>query len=136
MNISTQVIEVLDSICEKFGIAVDWSQQNVLPYLQELAGKYIKHEIATSVVWMIFFSLVIIVSIKRIKNILKSLQRKESFFYNDEEEIGSITIFILGVVVAIGCIGITWQVIDIITCCTFPEKMILQFLMENLSKVK
>ena len=59
MNISSQVIEVLDSGCEKFVIAIDWSHQNVLPYLEDLSGKYIKYEIVTSIAWIIFFSLAI-----------------------------------------------------------------------------
>ena len=135
MNISSQVIEVLDSVCEKFGIAIDWSQQNVLPYLEDLSGKYIKYEIVTSIAWIIFFSLAIIASIKGTKNILKSCQ-SENYFFEGDEEVGSIFILILATVVIVGCIGITTQILDVITCCTFPEKIILEFLKGILSKAK
>ncbi len=135
MNISSQVIEVLDSVCEKFGIAIDWSQQNVLPYLEDLSGKYIKYEIVTSIAWIIFFSLAIIASIKGTKNILKSRQ-SENYFFEGDEEVGSIFILILATVVIVGCIGITTQILDVITCCTFPEKIILEFLKGILSKAK
>lgn len=33
---SNEVIKVLDHICDKFGIAIDWSSSNVMPYLQDL----------------------------------------------------------------------------------------------------
>lgn len=48
MDISTQIITVLDDLCRRFGLVIDWSQENVIPYLQELAGKYISWEMATS----------------------------------------------------------------------------------------
>lgn len=135
MNISSQVIEVLDSVCEKFGIAIDWSQQNVLTYLEDLSRKYIKYEIVTSIAWIIFFSLAIIASIKGIKNILKSCQ-SENYFFRGNEEVGLIFIFVLAVVVVVGCIGITTQIFDVATCCTFPEKIISEFLEGILSKAK
>lgn len=33
MQVSDQIIQVLDAICDKFGLAVDWTSTNVLPYL-------------------------------------------------------------------------------------------------------
>ena len=34
---SEQIIEVLNALCEKFGIAIDWTAENVMPYLTDLA---------------------------------------------------------------------------------------------------
>ena len=45
MTVSSEIIEVLDYLGEKFGIAIDWTSNNVLPYLQTLADKFIKWEI-------------------------------------------------------------------------------------------
>lgn len=50
---SEEVIKILDALAEKFGLAIDWTSANVLPYLQQLCGKYVTYEIATSVVWML-----------------------------------------------------------------------------------
>lgn len=30
---SQEIINVLDNLGEKFGIAIDWSNENILPYL-------------------------------------------------------------------------------------------------------
>ena len=46
---SEEVIKILDALTEKFGLAIDWTSANVLPYLQQLCGKYVTYEIATSV---------------------------------------------------------------------------------------
>ena len=37
--VSNQIIEVLNEICNKFGLAIDWTSKNVQPYLQELIAK-------------------------------------------------------------------------------------------------
>lgn len=33
---SNEIIKVLDDLSERLGIAIDWSSQNVMPYLQDL----------------------------------------------------------------------------------------------------
>ena len=53
MSLSTEVIKILDDICKRFGIVIDWTSANVIPYLEQLVTKYINYEIATSVVWFI-----------------------------------------------------------------------------------
>ena len=50
---SEEIIKVLDNLAERFGVAVDWTSTNVIPYLQELCSKYITYEIATSVTWLV-----------------------------------------------------------------------------------
>ena len=52
MSFSSQFIEVLDALCEKFGIAIDWTSQNVVPYVTELATRIIAYEIWTSAAWI------------------------------------------------------------------------------------
>lgn len=52
MTVGNQIIEVLNYLCDKFGIALDWSKESVIPYLQELCEKYISWEIATSTAWL------------------------------------------------------------------------------------
>ena len=53
MKASDQIIEVFDYLGEKLGISIDWTSENILPYIQTLCGKYINWEIATSIVWLI-----------------------------------------------------------------------------------
>ena len=37
-----EIIKVLDHLDNQFGLAIDWTSDNVLPYLSELSNKYIK----------------------------------------------------------------------------------------------
>lgn len=126
---SEQIIDVLDSICEKFGIAVDWTQENILPYVHELCGKYIRYEIATSITWcLVFFSLMAISFIVTSKFHKKAMSLTHP--YDEESNVSwiAMTAWIFAVVLAFTAMIVAiCQVFDIVTCLTFPEKMILEF---------
>lgn len=40
MNTSEQIIAVLDHLGEKLGIAIDWTTENIMPYLEQLFKRY------------------------------------------------------------------------------------------------
>lgn len=122
MTVSSQIIEVLDNLCEKFGMAIDWTAENVLPYLQELCGKYISWEIATSIMWLVLGTLLIIGG--AILCIL-DIKTKLDTFGGALLTVGALVI-IAGLVVAI------FQVLDILTCCYFPEKHIFEYIKYNI----
>ena len=126
MSVSDEIIKVIDALAEKVGVAIDWTSQNVIPYLEQLCGKYINYEIATSVVWFIFGIICLFVGKWAIK--------KTKYCYNKHHEIsgcnywdvGAILVGIgAGIALLIGiCVCMT-QVFDIVTCLTFPEKIII-----------
>ena len=116
MNISSQIIEVLDHLCSKFGIAIDWSQENVLPYLQELAGKYVSWEVATSKMWLwLGVGLVVVAVIIAILNVY--FEPCDLFY----------TIIIALPLLAAGLAMVFTQATDILTCNYFPEKQIIEY---------
>ena len=47
---SENIIKVLDELGKRFGIAIDWSSENVTPYLQSLMSRFITNEIITSAI--------------------------------------------------------------------------------------
>lgn len=123
MTISTQIIEVLDDLCRKFGLAIDWSQENILPYLQELAGKYISWEIAMSWAWLVAGVVILIAGI-----VMIVIERKidlASFGY------------LFGFIAICAFIAVTMtQVGDILTCKFFPEKQILEYVKHLMQTAK
>lgn len=46
-----EIIKVLDDLSQRFGIAVDWSSQNMLPYLQTLGNKLVHYEIGMALMY-------------------------------------------------------------------------------------
>lgn len=58
MTISKEIINVLDYLGKQFGIAIDWTSENVMPYLEELCGRFIEYEVFNSFItigaWVVF----------------------------------------------------------------------------------
>ena len=115
MEFSKELIEIFNFLFEKFGIAIDWSGDNIVPYIKELCGKYIKWEIATSITWM---AIVVIVTI-----ILWIVAAK-----GDNGD-GFLTLCAV-VASIITLIVVSFQVFDIVECMVFPEKAIYDYIMD------
>ena len=119
MTESSEIIEVLDYLGEKFGIAIDWTSNNILPYLQTLIDKFIKWEISTSIVWIVIATFVIVAMIVLIN--LKGIREI------NEETYGMLWIPIIFLII-VSFIVICIQIFDIIECNVFPEKALYDFI--------
>ena len=107
-----EIIKVLDDLCKKFGIVIDWTSSNVIPYLEELCGKFIKWEIGTSIAWIVISIIVAILFLIFAK-------------ISDWDE--TMCLF-MGCVIFVAFIIIGFQIFDIIECYTFPEKAIYDYI--------
>lgn len=122
MKVSDQIIEVLNYLCEKIGFTIDWTADNVFPYVETLLGKLIKWEISTSWMWIgialfgILAFLVFAIIMQCANNLMDGFQWIAFVI--------ATTCF---------CIVIGVQIYDIITCYTFPEKFIYEYIQELLN---
>ena len=126
MTFSEQTISILDYLCQKFGIVIDWTSDTVWPMVEMLAGKYIKWEIASSILWIILFVVGIITCSIGIKTIIKHLKSSK---YVDEMWI-VFCIFIAFGIFGLAC-GVAAQAFDITRCFVFPELELFEFLKET-----
>lgn len=133
---SEEVIKILDALAEKFGLAINWTSANVLPYLQQLCGKYVTYEIATSVVWMLIGICLLFVGKYAIGKTKYCWGKYKEDLYSGYD-FGAIWLGILaGCVIVGGIIVILCQTFDIVTCITFPEKIIIEELQSVYSSLK
>ena len=44
MLASSEVIEILDYLGDKLGVIIDWTSENIIPYLQQLLNKFVYQE--------------------------------------------------------------------------------------------
>lgn len=133
---SEEVIKILDALAEKFGLAINWTSANVLPYLQQLCGRYVTYEIATSVVWMLIGICLLFVGKYAIGKTKYCWGKYKEDLYSDYD-FGAIWLGILaGCVIVGGIIVILYQTFDIVTCITFPEKIIIEELQSVYSSLK
>lgn len=45
MTFSEQLIYLIDEFAERIGIVIDWTSSSVMPYIQDLVGRYIMYEL-------------------------------------------------------------------------------------------
>lgn len=114
MTLSNEIINVLEFLGGKFGIAIDWTSANVIPYVQELIGKYISWEIATSITWGIIGALFLILGIVLIIIDCKAYCE------------GVLIVF--GAIFSIlGVLVMGTQIFDILKCIYFPELQVIDY---------
>lgn len=132
MTVSEQIIQVVDALCKKFGIAIDWTSKNVIPYLTILCKKLVTYEIVTSILGIIVALLAIIASViatKKLYSVFKRGLEKDDKYGDCGWCIGTV-FAIIGLVVinviAISSIG--QNINDVIKCVVFPEMYIFEYI--------
>jgi hypothetical protein len=133
MSISKQIIEVLDNLCQKFGIVIDWSAENIMPYLKELCSRFINYEIMTSMAWIILMLVICAISWIIFATTFKSSKKvcwNEDYFIVWVNEISLVFSIVWSV---ISIIVIVTQAFDIIEAICLPEKTIYDFISYQIS---
>ena len=125
---SEEIIKVLDALAEKFGLAVDWTSANVIPYLEQLCDKYVNYEIATSVVWIMLGLLFSIVGIICYKIVYKHKDWGVTYYETISDDYFGRGLIYFGVILifVVASLMVITQIFDIVTCFTFPEKIIIE----------
>lgn len=127
-TVSNQIIEVLNAPCDKFGLAIDWGAQNVVPYAQELAGKMVSYELWTSLAWVVILSIIMILCAIIMK---QAYENSKNEIFLDDFDVGLCVFF--GLTFMLCTVSVVWQSMDIITCLTFPEKIVFE-MMQSMMK--
>lgn len=124
---SEEIIKVLDELGKRFGIVIDWSNQNIIPYLQELLKRFICYRNITACVWII---LSIAMTISGVGMIRALNEWRKSDDYDDYDdgilaELGyvfSVSIIVLGIGLIIG------NMFGIIKNVCMPEMVIYEYI--------
>lgn len=121
-----QIIQVLDDLSERIGVSIDWSSENVLPYVQELFTKLVNYRLTTSIIWLVVASILIVVSVVTIKKAIRTYRLWQDDEASDDAVFGwrALSIILLIVVVLI----ILFQTPVIIRCLTFPELEVYKYI--------
>ena len=128
--VSDQIIKVLDNLCDKFGLAIDWSSKNVQPYLEELITKCVNYKFTIGIIWLCVAALLLITGVILLIFAFKTKNSHKTYNYWDDMEIG---LAIFSVVAFIFCVLIClFTIPQIVACKTFPEKIILDMIQSYL----
>ena len=123
-----EIIKVLDDLSQRFGIAVDWSSQNMMPYLQTLGNQLVNSKIAFATLWIVLGVICLVLALYLWKDANKYSKDKhpDDYYRNDYDT--QYTYRMVGCLCALG-IGIFLVLVNahtIILGLTFPEKIIFE----------
>ena len=137
MTFSKELITVFDYLAQKLGIAIDWTNENVMPYLKDLAARFIEHEILHSygvvIAWaafLLFFTLWLIPS---------HLVARKVYDFDWGYAISYIAVcaWIGFIVCVIGTVAAAvYEGFHIIECYNMPEKVIIDYIEEMIHSTK
>ena len=120
MQISDEVIKILEYLCSKMGVTIDWTSNNILPYVEELCEKFIAWEISTSYAWIGIMVVATIISLIF------------TIIIHNVSDWGGVEWFLFACIIGIALMVCGTQIFDIIECNTFPEKAIYDYIQFNL----
>lgn len=118
-----EVIKVIDTLAEKFGVVIDWTQQNVQPYIQDLMHRVVQYELVTSIVLTIIWLCIIILCIIAFWRGFKGLTKPNS---DDMFYIWTSIMFIAFLFFVVGFCFCSDEIDDIIQCIFLPEKVFIE----------
>ena len=129
MTISEQIIKVLDALCAKFGIAINWTSENVIPCLEVLCKKLVTYEIVTSAMWILLMWVLFGASAIDMKKAHPWFMKQYEDEYEDGYLLLDIFLWAITIILGIAMICVTCdQAIDIIKCLTFPEMYVFEYI--------
>ena len=128
---SEEIIKVLDDLGDRFGIAIDWTSENVLPYLQNLMDRFITYNIAMNILYIAVCAVIILGAIIGIPKISRYAKEKIEDDPISDWDCGVVVINVFWVIASIlSTIFLLLSISDIIRCVTIPEVVVFNYLQQ------
>lgn len=141
---SDEIIKILDDLAGRFGIAINWADQNVMPYVIELFNKFVSYKIAVNTISIILFVLALSTNIifwrKYYKCLIQAKKDKASntlidatiYTYSPSSYLPSTLSIFLGVALTLFLFGSTIAFIcsisNLLKLVYIPELYIVEYL--------
>lgn len=124
---SEEIIKVLDALSDKLGVAIDWTKDNVAPYIEELLIRLQHYLLVMDIVGFILCIAGIVLPVLAIKKLIKYCN--DDYFEDFEELLvaGEIVLFIIFIVCII---GLFVNGSNLLQSITFPELRILHYIQD------
>ena len=137
MTFSEQFKDIFNMLCEKIGVAIDWTQENIIPYVMELCKRFVILNIVEEALWLVGGIIAVVIVGFLAKKIFEDYRkcadtRDDTFWW--EEFLGSVsprigTIFALvigGFVLLFGLIMIPCSISEILKWAIVPEVQLIK----------
>lgn len=141
IEITNAGVDAINALCEKFGIVVDWTAQNVMPYLLDLYERFIVYTIVVDLISIIMSTICLIVTGKASFNIARSYinmaKSKDntvtSCFWNKNRwgevelpTISFIIVLLMALAIIISFINLCFDIPHLIQTIFIPEMTMIE----------
>lgn len=127
---SEEIIKVLDELGKRFGIVIDWSNQNIIPYLQELLKRFICYRNITACVWIII-SIAMTISGVVIIRFLNKWIKSDNYdkdYCSDDELLAMLGYIFSICMIALGIGLILGNIFGIVKNICMPEMVVYEYI--------
>lgn len=128
---SNEIIKILDDLARRFGVAIDWSGKNVLPYVQDLGQRIITYKMSTSILWIVLMTIALIGVFVGIliykKTCINKYGKLISDFYGNSVFILIVSLFIFAIVVIP-------KIYTVLKCNFIPETVIYEMIKTTIQR--
>ncbi len=121
---SNEIIKILDDLSKRMGMAIDWSGKNIMPYLEELMGRFVQWEISTSIIW----GLLAVVLCFSGCLLLKYSWNHINEYFGDIDEWASWGVAVSVSMILGGIIVLLTQCFDVCEAVYLPEKVVYDYI--------
>lgn len=130
---SEEVIKILDDLSQRFGIAIDWSSQNILPYLQDLMTRLIQYKNVQAILWIVVSVIMFIVTGIVLKVVLKYIGKYydslDSHLYDEDRAFAKgFAWFIAGIFIFAFILVMILNIRGLIQNIYLPEATIIEYI--------
>ena len=123
---SEEIIKILDDLGNRFGIVIDWSSQNIVPYLQDLTSRFIALQNTKAIIWIVLLSFgITVTTILMIKGIISAKQENDEDLMFASVGIGIVIIICFLLPLILNIFGLAQNIFT-------PELTILEYV-KNIS---
>lgn len=138
---ANEIIKVLDALCEKFGIVVDWTGTNIMPYVETIGIHMVSYYLWRNIIFTIIFGIILLSSLIFGIYLFKHTEYGVEYRTRWNEQIKddgnrecmwifTVIIFIISTFIFICCL------LSTIKCITFPELVIFNEVKDLLNTIQ
>lgn len=126
METANAIVSVIDALCEKFGLAIEWTSDTISQYLPMILERFTRWQIGKDIFWMCFGLLIlggigaILIGIG-----VRAYKKEEGILWQEDIEPVPIVFGILFLIAGLIVTAVFGY--ELVKVCTFPEIVLIDY---------
>lgn len=127
-----EIIKNLDKVAQKLDITIDWTNQNIVPYLQDLLGRFINFQNSCAILWIIISTVSLIALLIIVSKYFKLIKEKYKENQGYDIMMDDPVIFTISIILICSIIGsiiiLLCNIFGLVQNIYLPELTLIKYL--------